>query len=586
MRSGELERLFAQGCPPQETFQEKEELALQLQDMRGTLAAEQLSAGEAQRLEAGKARFSDKVPMLQEVDQVIADWSSCAERKNVLGQKKLTYEALRGIAQTGANGGGRKNGRKSARPALWAGLLVCGAAFLLAGILIMAGQPAPGAIAGALGAVAGVYCIWLLMHKGGFGEKREETQRDLPENDSLRQMEEEIREDQEFIENTVRNTEAFFARYGIVWEASPWDRENGVLGSLYSFKAEVREYITLSERERNAQTDRFNELCLQASEELKRFLGAYYPEEDLKEAQYAAKLNRLKELAGEYRALKEKGERFRRAEEGLSSLQKRIRDFVETLGMEPEEDLAGQLLRIQERLLSYENSRKEYEISRQHREAFEASENVEEIRKPCPGEEDTGDLQEINQRLEEIADRLERIYGYVSEDNRQLDSLREEADALSEDGENLEKLREEYAGESQRYELLKTTREFLEQAKISFTSRYTGPIRESLGKYYEMLTGEDPGRILVDANLNVTIDEQGMQRETRFFSAGYRDLFGICMRMALVDAMYQEEKPFVIFDDPFANLDGEKLKGGLKLLQRIGEEYQVIYLTCHESRVG
>ena len=75
-----------------------------------------------------------------------------------------------------------------------------------------------------------------------------------------------------------------------------------------------------------------------------------------------------------------------------------------------------------------------------------------------------------------------------------------------------------------------------------------------------------------------------MQREPRFFSVGYRDLIGICMRMALVDAMYEEEKPFVLFDDPFANLDNVKLEGGLKLLGQIAREYQVLYFTCHESR--
>ena len=58
------------------------------------------------------------------------------------------------------------------------------------------------------------------------------------------------------------------------------------------------------------------------------------------------------------------------------------------------------------------------------------------------------------------------------------------------------------------------------------------------------------------------------------------------MRMALVDAMYREEKPMVVFDDPFVNLDREKTEAALKFLEEIGKEYQVIYFTCHESRAG
>ena len=76
-----------------------------------------------------------------------------------------------------------------------------------------------------------------------------------------------------------------------------------------------------------------------------------------------------------------------------------------------------------------------------------------------------------------------------------------------------------------------------------------------------------------------------MQRDVRFFSAGYRDLIGVCMRMALVETMYQAEKPFIIFDDPFANLDQDKMDGALTLLRNIAEEYQILYFTCHESRM-
>ena len=54
--------------------------------------------------------------------------------------------------------------------------------------------------------------------------------------------------------------------------------------------------------------------------------------------------------------------------------------------------------------------------------------------------------------------------------------------------------------------------------------------------------------------------------------------------MAMIDAMYPEEKPFLVLDDPFSNLDDERLKGGLRFLHSASLEYQIIYLTCHKSR--
>ena len=53
------------------------------------------------------------------------------------------------------------------------------------------------------------------------------------------------------------------------------------------------------------------------------------------------------------------------------------------------------------------------------------------------------------------------------------------------------------------------------------------------------------------------------------------------MRFALVDAMYPGEKPFLILDDPFVNLDDEKLARGRRLLAVLSQDYQVIYFTCH-----
>jgi uncharacterized protein YhaN len=76
----------------------------------------------------------------------------------------------------------------------------------------------------------------------------------------------------------------------------------------------------------------------------------------------------------------------------------------------------------------------------------------------------------------------------------------------------------------------------------------------------------------------------GQLREVKWMSAGYQDLIGVCMRLALVDAMYQEEKPFLILDDPFVNLDEEKTTAGMTLLSNVAQEYQTIYFTCHSSR--
>ena len=79
-------------------------------------------------------------------------------------------------------------------------------------------------------------------------------------------------------------------------------------------------------------------------------------------------------------------------------------------------------------------------------------------------------------------------------------------------------------------------------------------------------------------------EQAGEARELAYFSQGYADIISICMRFALVDALFSNAKPFVILDDPFVNLDDAHTKEALSLLRKLSEEKQVIYLVCHSSR--
>ena len=65
----------------------------------------------------------------------------------------------------------------------------------------------------------------------------------------------------------------------------------------------------------------------------------------------------------------------------------------------------------------------------------------------------------------------------------------------------------------------------------------------------------------------------------------YQTIITLCMRLALIDCLYPKEKPFVVFDDPFVNFDDEKLELCKNLMSDIANHYQIIYFTCHDSRV-
>ena len=49
--------------------------------------------------------------------------------------------------------------------------------------------------------------------------------------------------------------------------------------------------------------------------------------------------------------------------------------------------------------------------------------------------------------------------------------------------------------------------------------------------------------------------------------------------------MYQGERPVLIMDDPFVNLDDRNMVGAVRLMSLLEEKYQIIYFTCSQNRV-
>ena len=81
-----------------------------------------------------------------------------------------------------------------------------------------------------------------------------------------------------------------------------------------------------------------------------------------------------------------------------------------------------------------------------------------------------------------------------------------------------------------------------------------------------------------------TKKEEGSYHDIQSQSEGYSDMIGTCIRFALLDVMYQNERPVVVMDDPFVNLDEEHLKSAKEFLKQVSADYQIIYCTCHKDR--
>jgi len=134
-------------------------------------------------------------------------------------------------------------------------------------------------------------------------------------------------------------------------------------------------------------------------------------------------------------------------------------------------------------------------------------------------------------------------------------------------------------------ELLTITLEFLTAAKNTLTDKYSSKVTRGFEKYSKMFFNENEDVIRLDQNLEISVIKEGIARYPQSFSQGQQSVMDVCLKFALVNAMFEKEKPFVILDDPFVNLDKENLNSALRLIKTVSDEMQIIYLTCHNSRM-
>lgn len=447
---------------------------------------------------------------------------------------------------------------------------------------------------------------------------------DLPPYQALRQ---EIAGDEELILSVESEVRQFMAKYGLDFD------ENSIIADLYQLKENVRQYERLTGKLNNSETIHMMENYRALYGTVEAFLqkygyGSYVfdsvnPDtiaaateapietetETLKEiaietpiitavvtakaadeqsrlSRYITSLHRLENSVSRFFLLKDKKEKYKSAHEAYEKNIEDIKTFICGLKIQPMQDMRLQLQNIKDALHEYGNAWNECESASKAKQEFEEKniDKIEAIKNTEERNEGDTSLTDIEARLSEISEELEKNHTSMSSYDRQLEQLQESKDSITDSEKELTELQEQYAHNEKKFETLKNTQKYLEQAKISLTARYTKPIKDGFDKYFRLLSGIESENYQMDANLEMSVKEQGMPRKIEFLSTGYQDMVGICMRMALIDAMYQEEKPFVIFDDPFVNLDDAKTKGALKLLDMIANEYQVVYFTCNGSR--
>ncbi len=132
--------------------------------------------------------------------------------------------------------------------------------------------------------------------------------------------------------------------------------------------------------------------------------------------------------------------------------------------------------------------------------------------------------------------------------------------------------------------LLAAAMQALTDADKSLKDTYLTPMQTSFVRFAAALGAEWAGLVSLDENLQVQFEQKGQPRRAEHFSDGQKALVALCMRLALLENMYDGEMPFCILDDPFVHLDETHFVEVKKGLNALAEKMQILYFTCHKSR--
>ena len=189
---------------------------------------------------------------------------------------------------------------------------------------------------------------------------------------------------------------------------------------------------------------------------------------------------------------------------------------------------------------------------------------------------------ELEEKLEKINKEINLLNDEKNYKKNKIESIESDIDIFEVEN-DIEVVSNEIEEMTKKLKIIEDTKKNLELAKESFSSHYLGKMENSFMKNIEAINGEKID-LNIDINLDVQISKYGGYKKIDFLSTGYKDLIYICMRMSLVEALFEGEKPFIVLDDPFVNLDEEKMEKAIELLKNIGKNYQIIYFVCHNSR--
>lgn len=136
-----------------------------------------------------------------------------------------------------------------------------------------------------------------------------------------------------------------------------------------------------------------------------------------------------------------------------------------------------------------------------------------------------------------------------------------------------------------RMEVLEKSMQYLTEAKQAYISHMAKDLSEPFYAYLSAFDEELGWKVQLNDTYEIGIVDHGILRQMDYYSSGIKDVIWFCERMAFIQRLSVKEKPVIVLDDIFLALDNQMQKKAFNMIGRISQDFQIIYLSCHEYAV-
>ena len=275
-------------------------------------------------------------------------------------------------------------------------------------------------------------------------------------------------------------------------------------------------------------------------------------------------------------------QKAREADEKRKQLVAGVEPLRRRFGIAGDADLSASLDALSRRIESRAAYEQRVQLAHEQLEAWDR-EHAADLEAARDGVDSTA-LAQLAQAADLVARQRQAVAAERGRCETQRDALLKGLEGYADTAQRVALLsREKQQAASSLFTIQKTA-EYLDRARAALDGRYLGGLTERFNDYAATWLDAEDLDMEVTEDFDVSVSEDGRAHEVASYSTGYQDLLDVCLRMALIDTVFETEQPFIVMDDPFVNLDQEKLARALVLLSLLAQGKQIVYFTCHPSR--